>query len=285
LDLANKLSFDIEYLPFGNSKRKQNIYRSANYYKYVDECLRKRIVICNTAAKILEFVLREFGVNIKTISEDSELQKLPHVYNIIKPKDGKCEYTIDIQEDMYRVQMNGRTPNYGLYPNTERQVISYKEQEEMDRKLGYINDEKYYTDEYLYLLKYDIARMDSLYEKVKHVLEHIEVFDNKSVNYINREWYHVRILEYLFTDDEFNFNKDSRNIRVIDSYRMINNRRIPVNIILLTDEGIQHVFVYKKNKQGYKEISIDDMINYLENGLIIHGTNSKSIEKQLRKNI
>jgi len=36
LDLANKLSFDIEYLPFGNSKRKQIIYKS------VKKLVRKR---------------------------------------------------------------------------------------------------------------------------------------------------------------------------------------------------------------------------------------------------
>jgi hypothetical protein len=184
---------------------------------------------------------------------------------------------------MYRVQMNGRTPNYGLYPYTNRQVITYQEQEEMDRVLGYITDDKYYTDDYLYLLKLDISCMDSLYEKVKHVLEHIEVLDNTSLNYINREWYHVRILEYLF-DNIFDYNKESCDIKIIDTYRMIDGRRIPVNSILLTEDGKQHVFIYKKNKQGYKEISIEKMINYLDNGLIIHAANSKSIEKQLRRN-
>ena len=95
LDLANKLSFDIEYLPFGNSKRKQNIYRSVNYYKYVDECLRQRIVICNTASRLLEIVLKRLGVDIDSVQYMDSDFKMIDSKDILDNKQDEFDYTED----------------------------------------------------------------------------------------------------------------------------------------------------------------------------------------------
>ena len=40
--------------------------------------------------------------------------------------------------------MHGSTPNYGISNETDKYVISRFEQEEMDRKIGYIDDKYIY---------------------------------------------------------------------------------------------------------------------------------------------
>ncbi len=68
------------------------------------------------------------------------------------------------------------------------------EMEQMDRKLGYIDDENYYSDDYLYLLKSDIGYFTDFAEKVKFVLENIDVHENKDMQYYERKWHHKEIM-------------------------------------------------------------------------------------------
>ena len=282
LDLSKRLSFDLNYISFGNSKKRQELYRNARYTSEIDKCLETNIVICNTAAKLLELILKELGVNIITKTAKGDIRKCPHVYNLITPSTGKDEYIVDIQEDMYRVKMNGRTPNYGLSEDNEC-VISLFEQEEMDIKIGYIDKNNYYTDDYLYLLKSDINYMDNLYDKLKLILENIEVFENDNINYIDRQWYHVRLLETLFTKETFDYNNNTGSIRIIDCYKDIEGNKNCINCITVEDKGQTHIFIYNKKEYRYKEIELENFINAIKNGLVLYKSKIKEVEKRLSR--
>ena len=80
----------------------------------------------NLFQRFIDYIQLNKTMRISEIS--NELVSFPHVYNIIKPKDGSEEYTIDLQEDMYHIQMNGRTPNYGIGMTSGDRVVSYFEQ-------------------------------------------------------------------------------------------------------------------------------------------------------------
>ena len=279
LDLAQRLSFDLNYIPFGNSKIKQQIYRNGFFVDEVDKCLENNIVICNSASKLLELILSNFNINIKTVNAKGDIRKYPHVYNIVKTKDNR-EYVIDLQEDMYRVKMHGTTPNYGLSEDNEV-IMSRFEQEQIDKKIGYIKD-IYYTDDYLYLLKNDINCIDDFYEKVKFLLENIEIYENSNIDHIDRQWYHVKILEYLFDRNTFNYFNNLGKIKVLNCYKD-NKKRIYVNCITVEDKGNIHIFLYNKKKYKYQEIDINYFANSVQKGLIIHKDRIKQVEKLLKK--
>ena len=282
LDLAKKLSFDINFIPFGNSKTKQRIYKESFGMLKVDEALKSRIIICNSASKILELVLKSFGVNIRSVPAKNDIRKCPHVYNIVTPKSGEEEYIVDLQEDMYQVKMHGRTPNYGISERTGKYVISFFEQEQMDRKIGYIDNNNYYTDDYLYLLKSAIMHMDNLYDKLKIVLENIEVLENTDLNYIDRQWYHVRILESLFDKTEFNYMDSLGNIKIVDCYKDFEGNKKPINCVCLEDKEGTHIFLYNRQKYNYQEINIDNFVKAVENGLVLHRSTIREVEKKLK---
>ncbi len=278
LDLCKRLSFDMDYIPFGNSRKRQQIYKEGFYPLKVDKCLENNKVICNSGSKLLELILLELNIDIKTVKAKGDIRKYPHVYNIVKTDK---EYIVDLQEDMYRVQMHSKTPNYGLNEDN-KYVISLFEQEQMDKKLGYISNDNYYIDEYLYLLKNDLNYIEDFYEKTKFLLENIDVFKNDTINYINRQWYHVKILELFFNKELFDYEFSTGKIKIIDCYKE-NNKKIYVNCITVEDKGLTHIFVYNKQNYCYKEIDINYFVNSIEKGLILSKNKIKEVEKILRK--
>ena len=207
----------------------------------------------------------------------------PHTYNVINPKNGRERYSVDLQEDMCRIQMNGRTLNYGMGTITRERIISFFEQEQMDKKLGYINSDRYYTDDYLYTLKMDISYMDTLYEKLKFILENIEVYENPNMGYTDRRWYHSEILGHFFDYKEFNSQNSNGKIRIVNCYKNRgDNTKTYVHGIVLEDKNETHIFLYNRQKGSYVEIEIDNFVQAITHGLELHNIKIKEVQKRLR---
>ena len=152
--------------------------------------------------------------------------------------------------------MHGFTKNYGIsLKDSTTMVISRFEQEQMDRKLGYIDDEHSYTDEYLYLLKSDIGFFEDLGEKARFILENIEVFENPQMQYTDRQWYHVRILQQFFTKKEFNYNEGTGKIRIIDCYKEINGIRRYINCVAVQTVRGTDIYMYNKKRENILKLT------------------------------
>lgn len=283
-DLGLRFSFDSEFIPFGSSKRKQQIYKKCDTDVEIEKSMKTSIVICKTEAKILEKVLKYFGVNIVTVEDKLDYRKCPHVYNIIKPKDNSEPYSVDLQEDMYRMQMNGFTTNYGLsIRDGKTSVLTRFEQEQMDRELGYINDQHYYTDEYLYLIKSDIGLFNDFGGKAKFLLENIEVLENPQMQYTDRMWYHVQILQHFFSLREFDFDNDKGQIRMINCYKDVNGIRKYFNCIVVRTISGTDVYLYNKKKGGYSQINLISFARAVKNGLVIHNSKVPGLGRYLKE--
>jgi hypothetical protein len=232
LDLGKKLSFNEKFLPFGNTKNRQILYKfRSSSIKDLEECMETNKAICKSISYILEHILKRFDIDIETVIDSNDLRKCPHTYNIIHPKEGK-PYSIDLQEDIYNIQSHSFTRNFGIsVKDGKSYIISRFEQEQMDRKNGYIDDENYYADDYLYLLKYDTNFMEDFDEKVKFILENIDIYDNPNMGYTDRQWHHKSILEEFFPIKDFDYQNNNGKIRMIDCYKDINNERHYVNCI------------------------------------------------------
>ena len=284
LDLAQRFSFNPQFKPFGNSKSRREIYYRSGYIEELENCMESNLVICKSAARILEYVLKHFGVNIKTVVEEDDTRRCPHVYNTIIPKNGSESYNVDLQEDMYRVQMHGFTTNYGTSTKDENiLVISRFEQEQMDRKLGYIDSEHYYSDDYLYLLKSDVGYFENFEDKAKFIIENIEGFENPKMQYIDRQWYHVRILQNFFSRKEFNYDDNTGKIYIIDCYKKTDGENKYVNCVVIRTANETCIYVYNNKEGKYFPINITNFAKAVKNGLVIHNCKVPGLGNALKR--
>lgn len=284
LDLGKRLSFNENFLPFGSSKKKQNLYKyhSRNLVD-LEECMETNKAICKSISYILEYVLKEFRVDIKTVVDPNDERKCPHTYNIIKQKDGK-RYAVDLQEDIYNIQSHSSTKGFGYsIQDGKSYVISRFEQEQMDRKNGYIDDENYYSDDYLNLLKYDINFMEDFDEKVRFILENIDICDNPNMGYTDRQWHHKTILEEFFNNKEFNYQDNTGKIRMIDCYKDMNDERHYVNCISVQTKNGTEIYVYNKKEYRYCKMDLKIFAKAVKNGLVIHNCNVPGLNKALKE--
>lgn len=285
LDLGKKFSFDVNFLPFGNGKKRQEIYSKLSNEEAINECMENWVGICKTMAYTIEYILRNVGVNIRTIKDTEDLsRKYAHICNVVYPKEkNKKPYTIDLQNDVYNIQSHSFTPNFGLSTEEdEPPVISRLEQEKMDRKLGYIDDENYYADDYLYLMKYDMDFIEDFGEKVKFVLENIDIHDNPDMGYIDRKWHHESILAALFPPKDFDYGNDGR-IRMVDCYKEIDNIKHCINCIaVLTKRGTE-IYIYNKQEYRYKLLEFKYFMQAVQNGLVIHNCKVPGLRNALRQ--
>ena len=285
LDLGKRFRFDINYRPFGDSKKRNMIYRASDFPATLNRCMETNTIICNSLANILVYILKNLGVNIVAIKEPCLENRNPHVYNLIFPSNGGPKYTIDLQEDMYHIQMHGFTRNFGLeLENEEKNVISRFEQETMDKKLGYITDESYYTDDYIYTLKADMGLFDTFKEKVGFILENIEAIENKEMSYIDRQWYHVRILEHFFDEKTFDYNNSRGNINFIDCYKESNGIKRYINVVVVDDSGEPDIYIYNEIASRYCKIDMIHFAHAVKSGLtILHNSKIRNLNKALKE--
>ena len=285
LDLGKRFHFDINYRPFGDSKKRNMIYRASDSPILLNKCMETNNIICNSLSNILVYVLRKLGVNIVAIKEQCIENRNPHVYNSISPRNGGPKYTIDLQEDLYYIQMHAFTKNFGLeLGNEQKNVISRFEQETMDRQLGYITDDSYYTDDYIYTLKTDMGFFDTFNEKVGFILENIEAIENKEMGYADRQWYHVRILENFFSEEDFDYNNSKGKIHFIDCYKEINDVKHYINVVVVDNNNNPDIYIYNERKSKYCKIDIIHFAHAVKSGLIIlHNSKIKNLNKTIKE--
>ena len=283
LDLGQRFSFNIDFIPFGNTKKRQEIYFKSKNLDDLEECMSNNTIICKSIAYILEYILKALGVDIITQVDPDDIRRFPHVYNIVTSKNGKY-FIIDLQNDMCNIQSHSFTCNFGLsVTDGQTLVIPRFTQEQMDRKIGYINDESYYADEYLYLLKSDIGLFDDFGEKVQFVLENIDIFENPNIQYANRMWHHARILEALFSQDEFKLSESSQRIRMVDCYKDINGKRKYIQCMAVMTKNGTDVYIYDEKSYKYNKMNLKNFARAVRKGLIIHNCKVPGLKKAMEE--
>ena len=243
IDLGKQLYFDIDF-KFGNRKKRDEIFRNSGSDYKLDEIFQSKKIVCRTSAKIMQYILKHFGINIETEIVIDDNQKYHHTYNIIYPKDNSEPYIIDLQDDLENVQFNATTKCFGLsLTDNNKLVISKQRQKEIHKKIGYISEEHPYTDEYLYLLKDAIYQMDNIYEKIDFVLTNIEPIDDVKTKYWERGWRHKQILDFLFSKEEIK-NKLHR----VECYKKENNEFINCYYLQIKEEIYVYLYSIKQNE-------------------------------------
>ena len=285
IDLGNRLSFDHNFIPFGNSKSREKIYKyNSRNIVDLDKCMNKNTAICKSLSYILEYVLKDFDVDIKAITDPIDNTKYPHVFNLIHLKDGR-KFCIDLQEDINNIQTHSFTNNFGLESiYSPVLLINKEEQEKIDRKIGYISDNSYYADDYLYLLHTIADGIDNIFEKAKFILENIDLNSTEKMGYIDRQWHHKKVLEEFFNEKEFEYEHNSGKIRIYDCYKEINGEKRYISFVTVTEKKKTEIYVYNEKESKYSEIDIEHWFNCINNGVQVNGKLVRGVRKHSNNN-
>ncbi|MBR1802601.1 MAG: hypothetical protein IJ777_01330 [Clostridia bacterium] len=282
LDLGSRLSFDLEFY-FGNSKTRQEIYKNSGR-RAIEKCMENEIAICKSMAYIVEYILNELGVNVIVVVAPGDERKCPHMYNIIQPQEG-APYIIDLQEDIRYIQSHSRTQNFGLsIKEGGNPVISFAELEAMDKEDGYISDENYYADDYLYFLRSQSELIEDLREKAKLIFENLEPYDNHQLQVADRTRHLEELIMQLFTIEE------QEKIHIIDCYYEEKDKKNYQNCIAVyaSKDADTDIYQFSEKDQRFYKKTIDEFAKEVEKGLkhkqAIWGLNRalKKLENQER---
>lgn len=263
LDLGNRFKFNEKFYN-GNSEKKTDIYRESAFDESIEQGMYNGIIICKTSSKILEKVLNELGINATSeVANDDPDIKHPHVYNIVCLKDGR-KIGLDLQLDLKNIQSHSRTRYFGRDTLDDKEIIQRAEIEKIDRKIGYISDENYYTDDYIEMLRYDSLMFDDFFEKISFVFENLELQTYPQMGYLERSWYHNKIFKQIFSQEEM------RRIKQLECYVADKDGNKEYRNYIGIEHGFEPIFYrYNEREFKYDKISPEELVNDEKNGLHI----------------
>lgn len=284
LDLGKKFNFDLDFA-FGNSRKKKMIYEHSHRRDELDKSMDSNIGICKSISYIFEYVIKRLGIDIKTIVAPQDNRKYPHVYNVVTTSDGKS-YIFDLQEDMRLIKAHLRTKYFGISTDDyNKTIISRFDLDKIDKKLGYITGNLYYTDEYLELIKMYMSLFENLGEKVQFVLENSEAYTDEKMEYADRRWRMEDLIGdenkagLLFSSDE------KRKIHIIDCYREKDGKRDYELCIAVDVRNGADIYLFSEKENRFIRKTMDEFAELVENGLVnMKGINGLRQALQRRKN-
>lgn len=263
LDLGKRFSFDKRFYA-GNSSQKKASYSDSGLFDAPERGMETGIIICKTSSRILQAVLTEMGVKTScfTVYDDTDKQH-PHVYNICELQDG-TRFSIDLQQDLNNIQSHSRTKFFGLTPNQSGEVFSRFELEQIDKKLGYVSERNYYSDSFIDMLKYHADMFDDFFEKMDFILENLEIFENRYMEYPERNWYHKKILEQVLPRQEL------RKVKFMKCYFKGPSGQRDYRNYIGIEKGENPIFYRYNLEEGkYDRISHEELVQDEKAGLVI----------------
>lgn len=253
IDLGKRFKFDQDFY-FAGSKERKRIYEHSNFFDYLEESFEKNKIICKSSSKICEHILKSLGINCITLTDESDLRKYPHVYNIIIPKDGSESYSIDLQNDIENIEFHAFTRNFGLsIMNGKSFVIPVKEQKRIHEKIGYVSEKNPYMDSYIYLFKQDLGMFETFNEKIDFVLQNIDPEKLDGINYWERRWKHEKFIEALFPAEEL-----QNKLHTVEIYKKIGDKKKFYNAYFVMEKQKPIIYIYSEDDFKYNKISVEE---------------------------
>ncbi|MBE6155048.1 MAG: hypothetical protein E7163_05745 [Firmicutes bacterium] len=275
IDIGSKMTFDLKFA-FGNENTKEKIYRSCLYnLEKLNKCYESKTIICKSLAYLLEYVLKSLGINITTLINDYEINGYNHVYNIIRLNDDII--SIDLQKDLENIQAHLKTKYFGLSTNQKGIVIDSNTLKEIDLKIGYITEDKYYSDEYYYLMRGILDSIPDLNDKISFILNNVDPYDDYLyMKYAEFRWHFINNM-YLYLKE-----KEKRKVGIFDMYYEINNdRKYILGIIVNVNNYDKKIYLYNEENNKFENLSIAEFNDKIKNGLLSIRELPKKIIKKI----
>lgn len=263
LDLGKSFKFDQDFY-FGGSKLRKRIYDHSSFNDYLEECFDKKTIICKSSARICQHIFSSLGIKCLVQTDDYDLRKYKHVYNIIVPSDGSESYSIDLQNDIENIKFHAFPKNFGISLFDEKSyVIPVQEQKEIHKKLGYVSKSHPYMDEYIYLFKQDLGSLTTFNEKIDLILQNIDPEELYGINYWERRWKHEKFISNLLPADEI-----EHKLHTLEVYKEENNQKKFYNAYFIMEKNRPTIYMYSEKDYKYNKLSLKDFAKLIKNGFI-----------------
>ena len=157
--------------------------------------------------------------------------------------------------------------------------IHRDELEKIDKKIGYIEDRRYYGDQYYDLLKYNGDMIKDFGEKADYIFENLMIYDNKDLKYFDRLMYNKEIVNLLFT------SKERSHIHVIDCYYEENDERDYQTCIEVEVHGNPVLYRFSYEDMKYHKKTLEEFAKEVHDGLKIYSKskNIKGLREALKR--
>ena len=274
IELGKIMSFDLDF-SFGNTKSKLKIYNDCKKnLVHLQNYFENQIIICKSLSYLLEYILKKLAIKTETIVEKSEQVKYQHVWNLITLNNG-LTFKVDLQSDLQNIQGHLRTKYFGLHADTNIEIISPEKIEKLDKKIGYIKEDNYYTNDYIYLIMTALQNNIPIDKKIDLILQNIDAYcDNKKMRYAERRWYYYEFIFSLLTD------KETNKVHFIDAYKNKNEYTVCVVVDMLFGED--KVYLFNNENQKFLGMNLQQLALEINNGLTIT-SGIKGLRKYLKK--
>lgn len=258
LDLGKRFSFNLDF-SFGNSETKKKIYNKSHKSNELEQSMENNTIICKTSSTIYEYIMKKLGVNIKTETDDMDMRKYPHTYNVVTTKENK-KYLFDLQEDMRYIKAHLRTQRFGIsmQKDDKEPIINRFELEQIDKKLKYITNELYYTDEYLELIK-------------------------NNMKYADRKW---RMEDLIGCDNKEGllFSQKERNkIHLIDCYIENNGKRDYKLCMAVDKKEDVDIYIFSEDTNSFEKKTLKEFAQMTENDGLVNLQKIKNLRQAQRE--
>ena len=222
--------------------------------------------------------MEPFGIDIIVVTDPNDYRKTPHVYNVIRPKDG-IPFIIDLQEDMYRIKVHDSIENFGMSLTKKGEyVIPRFEQKKIFEKLGYYTYDDYYDN-----MKLDLGYIESFKDKIGFVLTNIDLCETPNINHIDRQWGHVRKIEKFFDKRDFNYCCCKGKIQFRNCYRIVDGKRIFYNVVVVDCGDTPDIYIYDEEEFGYIKVDFMDFAAQVKDGLVIHDAKVRGLKRAIAR--
>jgi len=285
LDLGKRFQFDLNFA-FGNSKKKKSIYALSRSKDELNSVIDSNIGICKSISYTFEYIIKELGIDIKTIIDPLDSRKISHMYNVVTTSTGD-KYRFDLQEDMRFIKAHLRTKYFGVsMKDNNKTIISRHDLDQIDKKLGYITGDLYYTDEYLELIKINMSLFENFGEKVQFVLENSEAYTSKDMGYADRRWRIEDLIGSSYKQGLLFSYQERKKIHMIDCYREILNGEKSYELCIAVDVGEKtDIYMFSEETNSFEKKTLDEFAELIENGLVnMEGINGLKKVLNQRKN-
>lgn len=283
LDLGKRFSFNLDF-SFGNTETKKKIYNKSNTEEELEQSMENNTIICKTSSTIYEYIMKNLGINIKTETNDMDTRKYPYTYNVVTTRERK-KYLFDLQDDMRYIKAHLRTRKFGIsmQKNDKEPIISRFELEQIDKKLKYITNELYYTDEYLELIKNNMKMFDNFSERVQFALENIEAYNNSNMKYADRKWRMEDLIGYDNKEGLLFSQKERNKIHLIDCYIENNGKRDYKLCMAVDKKDDSDIYIFSEDTNSFEKKTLKEFAQMTENDGLVNLQKIKNLRQAQRE--
>ncbi len=241
----------------------------------INSVAKRRRITCITISHLYKAILKEFEIRACVENDIQEDKNILHMRNTIFLKNGE-EITVDLQDDMYRIQTRRQLKKFGIQANPHSKEFSEEKLTKMLVEIGYIDSKEDYRDVRLEVVKQDIQGMD-VASGVKFISNDKRVYGGlENLSEVEADRYYKGIIATMFSE------KDKGKISQIKCYKKTDNGD-KYSFLLFVNGKEPEVYVYSPKSKRLIQCDIDTLANLEDEGLQIGKKQKRGAEKTLEK--